>query len=246
MGERLSVNLPAHNNRLCIILVKPQFDGNIGAVARSMLNFGITELRVVGISTDWSDETRNRAKHAQIVLDNAKSFESISKATFDCSLTVGTSGKREFGSKTIFRHFIEPEELPKRLHTTDGKVALVFGPEGIGLLNEELQKCDIFVSVPTWEGYPIMNLSHAVTVLCYSWFINADFIPEQRLLKPELNIQLKKEIHRLVTVMPIKDHTRKGVEDTLIRVIMRGLPKDDEIHRILGVIKDSANAFEKI
>ena len=47
MGERLDVPLPEFGNKLCIILVKPQFDGNIGAVARTMLNFGITDLRIV-------------------------------------------------------------------------------------------------------------------------------------------------------------------------------------------------------
>ena len=48
MGERQDIPLPESGGKLCIILVKPQFDGNIGAVARVMLNFGITDLRVVG------------------------------------------------------------------------------------------------------------------------------------------------------------------------------------------------------
>ena len=61
MGERLEVPLPEYGNKLCIILVRPQFDGNIGAVARSMLNFGVTDLRIIGNSKSWSNETRNRA-----------------------------------------------------------------------------------------------------------------------------------------------------------------------------------------
>ena len=111
MGERQDIPLPESGGKLCIILVKPQFDGNIGAVARVMLNFGITDLRVVGYTKSWSDETRNRAKHAQTVLDNASFFDDISSAGQDCSLLVGTSGKREFGSKISFRHFLEPKEL---------------------------------------------------------------------------------------------------------------------------------------
>ena len=50
MGERLEVPLPEYGNKLCIILVRPQFDGNIGAVARAMLNFGVTDLRIIGNS----------------------------------------------------------------------------------------------------------------------------------------------------------------------------------------------------
>ena len=60
------------SNNICIVLVNPEHDGNIGAVARSMLNFGIKDLRVVGRSGEWSDETRKRAKNAQEVLDCSK------------------------------------------------------------------------------------------------------------------------------------------------------------------------------
>ena len=44
--------------------------------------------------------------------------------------------------------------------------------------------------------------------------------------------------------MPTKEHKRQGIEETLVRVIMRGLPKDDEIHRILGILSASADSFE--
>ena len=245
MGERQDIPLPESGNKLCIILVKPQFDGNIGAVARVMLNFGITDLRVVGYTKSWSDETRNRAKHAQTVLDNASFFDDISSAGQDCSLLVGTSGKREFGSKISFRHFLEPKELSNNLKKSNNKIALIFGPEGIGLLNEELQKCDVLLSIPTWEGYPIMNLSHAVSIVCYEWFQNTSNISSERILSPDLRKQLRKEIFQLSQVIPAKSHSKKGIEETLFRVILRGLPKDDEIHRILGVIKSANDSFSE-
>ena len=58
MGDRREGVLPSFSNNICIVLVNPEHDGNIGAVARSMLNFGIKDLRVVGRSGEWSDETR--------------------------------------------------------------------------------------------------------------------------------------------------------------------------------------------
>ena len=248
MGEKLDVPLPEFGNKLCIILVKPQFDGNIGAVARTMLNFGITDLRIIGRSINWSEETRNRAKHAQIVLDKACLFTGISDAGHDCSLVVGTSGKKEFGSKISFRHFIDPKALVNRLRNVDGKIALVFGPEGIGLLNQELQECDFLLTIPTWEGYPIMNLSHSVSIICYEWFQNHNYldnnkIKPERLLSPDLRKQLREEIHHLSQALPAKSHSKKGIEETLNRVILRGVPKDDEIHRILGVLKSSKNSL---
>jgi TrmH family RNA methyltransferase len=163
-------------------------------------------------------------------------------------VVIGTSGKREDGDKTAMRHFLLPEELPERLSKTEGRVALVFGPEGKGMLNEELSACDILVTIPTWEGYPILNLSHAVTVICFSWFVSTDNSTpsgsELRLLNPELRLRLRDEIARLTRNMPAKEHRRKGIEETLVRVIMRGLPKDDEIHRLLGVISQAADSFE--
>ena len=248
MGNHRKVPLPTGNKNLCIVLVNPEHDGNIGAVARSMLNFGITDLRVVGRSGEWSEEARNRAKNAQVVLDSVKFASSFTDATSDCSLVIGTSGKREDGDKTAMRHFLLPEELPERLSETEGRVALVFGPEGKGMLNEELSACDLLVTIPTWEGYPILNLSHAVTVICFSWFVSTDNSTpsgaEQRLLDPELRLRLRDEIARLTRNMPAKEHRRKGIEETLVRVIMRGLPKDDEIHRLLGVISQAADSFE--
>ena len=200
--------------------------------------------RIVARSISWTDETRNRAKHAQSVLNDANSYSNISDAGHDCSLIVGTSGKREFGNKISFRHFIDPKELPYRLSDVNGKIALVFGPEGIGLINEELQECDFLLSIPTWEGYPIMNLSHAVSIVCYEWFQNTNNVSSEKLLSPNLRKQLREEIHKLCQVLPAKSHSKKGIEETLYRVILRGMPKDDEIHRILGVIKSSSRSFK--
>tara|TARA_B100001769_G_scaffold261919_1_gene243813 strand:- start:507 stop:1262 length:756 start_codon:yes stop_codon:yes gene_type:complete len=249
MGDYAEVSFPAFATNVCIVLVAPEHDGNIGAVARSMMNFGITDLRVVGRETDWTEETRKRAKNAQYVLNNASGFDSLEAATSDCSLVVGTSGKREHGDKTAMRHFLLPEELPERLSGIQGKSALVFGPEGKGLMNDQLRLCDLLVTIPTWEGYPILNLSHAVTVLCFSWFngVSNSTIPgtEGRILDPELRRILREEVTRLVQLIPTKDHKRQGMDETLVRVIMRGLPKDDEIHRILGILSAAADSFEE-
>lgn len=249
MGDYAELSFPAFASNFCIVLVAPEHDGNIGAVARSMMNFGITDLRIVGRTIEWSEETRKRAKNAQYVLENARGFETLQDATFDCSLVVGTSGKREHGDKTAMRHFLLPDELPDRLSGVDAKSALVFGPEGKGLVNDQLRLCDLLVTIPTWEGYPILNLSHAVTVLCFSWFtgVSDNSVPGTggRILDPELKRMLREEVTRLVQLSPTKDHKRQGVEETLVRVIMRGLPKDDEIHRILGILSAAADSFEE-
>mgnify|MGYP000184491166 CR=1 FL=1 len=241
--------MPTFNDRVCIVLVEPEHDGNIGAVARSMMNFGFTDLRVVGRTGEWSEEARRRAKNSQLVLDKAQRVATMEEAVSDCSIVVGTSGKREDGEKTVSRHFLLPNELPERLSETTGKVALVFGPEGKGLLNDQLRECDLLVTIPSWEGYPILNLSHAVAIICYCWYTNSEnSLPSGtggRLLDPQLRRKLKSEIGKLVESLPTKEHKRKGIEETLMRVIMRGLPKNDEIHRLIGVISMSTEALSE-
>ncbi len=249
MGERRDDSLPRFNESICIVLVEPEHDGNIGAVARCMMNFGITDLRIVGRDGDWSEETRKRAKNAQEVLDGAKLVDTLEKGVSDCSIVIGTSGKREEGEKTSLRHFLLPDELPDRLSDVEGRVAVVFGPEGRGLLNEQLRMCDILVTIPTWGGYPILNLSHAVAIICYSWFINCQTGPPsgagERLLEPALRERFREESMRLVRSIPTKEHKRKGIEETLMRVVMRGLPKNDEMHRLIGIISEAADSFER-
>ena len=249
MGERRDDSLPRFNKSICIVLVEPEHDGNIGAVARCMMNFGITDLRIVGRDGVWSEETRKRAKNAQEVLDGAKLVDTLQKGVSDCSIVIGTSGKREEGEKTALRHFLLPDELPDRLSDVEGRVAVVFGPEGKGLLNEQLRMCDILVTIPTWEGYPILNLSHAVAIICYSWFINYQTGPPsgagERLLEPALRERFREESMRLVRSIPTKEHKRKGIEETLMRVVMRGLPKNDEMHRLIGIISEAADSFER-
>ena len=90
-----------------------------------------------------------------------------------------------------------------------------------------------------------MNLSHAVSIVCYEWFQNTSNISSERILSPDLRKQLRKEIFQLSQVIPAKSHSKKGIEETLFRVILRGLPKDDEIHRILGVIKSANDSFSE-
>jgi len=248
MGDRRIDVLPGFSEEVCVVLVEPENDGNIGAVARTMLNFGFTDLRVVGRDGAWSEETKRRAKNAQRVLENAKVFQTLEQSTTDCSIVVGTSGKREEGDKIARRHFLLPEEIPSSLGNAEGRIALVFGPEGKGLLNEQLTFCDLLVTIPTWEGYPILNLSHAVSIICFIWYYHSDTSKPSgtggRLLNPKLRQRFREEARRLVQNMPTKEHKRKGIEETLFRVIMRGLPKDDEMHRLLGVISDAANSFE--
>jgi TrmH family RNA methyltransferase len=152
-----------------VVLVEPRVDGNVGAVARSMANFGFTELCMVK-PCELTDEAFKRAKHAGYILREAQVVSSFEEAIADCFHVVGTSGIVTAGEKHYIRIPLTPKEFAERLDDVEDKVAVVFGPEDTGLRQEELARCDLLVSIPSHEDYPVLNLSHAATIVLYELY----------------------------------------------------------------------------
>ena len=95
MGDRSTLPLPQSTYSLEIVLIGVSHPGNLGAVCRSMLNYGFTNLRLVNPRCEPDNiEARNRAKHAGRVLDQCITYDSVDAATEDASMIIGTSGKR--------------------------------------------------------------------------------------------------------------------------------------------------------
>ena len=259
MGDRQSIPLPKSNYELTIVLIGTSHPGNLGAISRSMLNYGFDKLRLVNPKCDHLDvEARNRAKHAGRILQTCESFKSLEEATSDCSLVVGTSGKREVGSKTTFRHFTYPWEFSKRISQFNGKVALVFGEEGKGMSTDELDMCDFLVTLPTWEGYPIANLSHAVNAFVYELHkervINnqgkdnsiPDIVPLERSINENLREILVKGIGEFSDALPGNDERKTSFKNSMIRSIMLSMPTEDEATRMIGGVLDATTALQYV
>ncbi|MDG1551122.1 MAG: RNA methyltransferase [Candidatus Poseidoniaceae archaeon] len=259
MGDRQSIPLPKSNYELTIVLIGTSHPGNLGAICRSMLNYGFDKLRLVNPKCDHLDvEARNRAKHAGRILQTCESFKSLEEATSDCSLVVGTSGKREVGSKTTFRHFTYPWEFSKRISQFNGKVALVFGEEGKGMSTDELEMCDFLATLPTWEGYPIANLSHAVNAFVYELHkervINnqgkdnsiPDIVPLERSINENLREILVKGIGEFSDALPGNDERKTSFKNSMIRSIMLSMPTEDEATRMIGGVLDATTALQYV
>ena len=259
MGDHQNIPLPNFPYTLKIVLIKPSIEGNLGAIARTMLNFGFEELHLVSPELNIGEEARKRAKHAGKVLEKVTIHKNLNEAISDCSLVIGTSGKREFGEKTITRHFLTPEEISKRTYSNNGKIAIVFGPEGKGLTQEELIYCDLLTSIPTWEGYPIMNLSHSVSVILYELYkyhlmnhslddpsIRESSISIERRLDPKIRQLLRMQLKELEESLPWPEGRKHSIAKTFVRSIMRGNPTDLEVQQMLGVLIDSTTAIQYV
>ena len=257
MGERSNLPLPFCNYTLHVVLVGTQHPGNLGAVCRSLLNHGFDSLRLVQPQCHPDDvEARNRAKHAGRVLDACQIYSTFEEAISDCSLVVGTSGKREIGDKTQKRHFMYPWEFVDRVSTTQQSVALVFGEEGMGLSTEDLLRCDYLVTLPTWEGYPITNLSHAVHTLTYELHRQRvldgqgrdaalpDIVPIERSISPEQRRVLRKSIDDIARFLPGGEERRISFSHSLTRALQRSGLETDQTNRLIGGFVDASTALE--
>jgi TrmH family RNA methyltransferase len=149
-----------------IVLVAPIYEGNVGFAARVMKNFGFDRLVLVD-PCEIGDEASARAAHAQDVLKNAEVC-TIGDIFSRSSLVVATTGSVSKSVCTPMRMpFLSPRELREHIAKLDGRIAILFGRENWGLSNEEVKKSDIVCTIPTSPEYPILNLSHAVGIICY-------------------------------------------------------------------------------
>jgi len=152
-----------------VVLVRPLFSGNLGSVARAMKNMGLKDLRLVAPKADKEDlEARKMAAHAQDVLKKSKLFLDLKSAVKGCDLVVGTSRRkgRERGNWTEPRGFAAvAQDFPPRY-----KVALVFGPEDSGLLNDDVAVCQRMIHIPSHAAFPSLNLAQAVMVIAYELY----------------------------------------------------------------------------
>lgn len=155
----------SHNT---IVLCRPQFAGNVGAVARCGKNMGIDRLIVVGSPDLDREEMYRRATHvAADVIDGICYVDDLGEALADFQYVVGTTARLGNARGPV----VTPREMAERVApiSQENRVALLFGPEDAGLSNDELRFCHLVVNIPTAE-FKSLNLSHAVMILCYEIF----------------------------------------------------------------------------
>lgn len=151
-----------------IILVEPETEGNIGAVARVMKNFDFKDLVLISPKANHlGREALDRATHAKNILKKAKVKDFSYLKNFD--YLIGTTAM--LGSDyNIPRSPLTAEQLAEKVSKVKGKIGILIGREGSGLNNEEIKKCDFIVAIPTSKKYPTMNISHAVSIILYELF----------------------------------------------------------------------------
>jgi len=163
-----------------VVLSHPQLGENIGAAARAMANFGLSDLRLVRPRDGWPNEkARVMAAGAAALVATAGLHETIEGALGDLNYVVATTA-RERG---ITKEVLTPAEAAKRLRKAASrgeKTGILFGNERSGLDNDEISLCDAVITIPTAE-FASLNLGQAVLLASYEWFRAGDETPSARI-----------------------------------------------------------------
>jgi len=168
---------------VAVAVVDAETPGNVGSIARSMKNFGMSDLYLVdppelapeGEAYGFAGQAR------EDVLPDATevSFDHLVESFY----TVGTTAvTNEDATKHVRYPFSRPDELADELEGLDADVCVVFGRERVGLTNEEMARLDRVCSIPAAADYPVLNLAQAATIVCYelrALTVEADQHPDE-------------------------------------------------------------------
>jgi tRNA/rRNA methyltransferase len=149
-----------------IVLVRPQLGENIGKAARAMLNFGLTEMRLVAPRDGWPNPSAGpAASGADIVLERAQVFDSVAAAVADCGQVYATTVRKRGVTKPV----VTPEEAVRTIHSAGERSAVLFGPERSGLETDDVALARTIITVPINPEFGSLNLAQAVILVAYEW-----------------------------------------------------------------------------
>lgn len=175
-----------------IVLVRTFHSGNIGSTARAMKTMGLKHLVLVNPKKYKHDQALQMAMSADDVVTQTEHKTDLKEAIQECTLVFASTAR----SRGFDLPAMNPEKAAKQAliqARTDNKIAIVFGPERMGLSNEDLQCCTHRITIPANPEYSSLNIASAVQIVCYELFKQALIedapIEEKRILPPVENLE---------------------------------------------------------
>lgn len=212
----------AEAQRPVIVLVRPQLGENIGKAARAMLNFGLTELRMVEPRDGWPNPSAGpAAAGADIVLEHARVFASTAEAVADCAHVYATTVRKRGVTKPV----VTPEEASREIAAAPGRSAILFGPERSGLETEDVALARAILTVPINPEFGSLNLAQAVILCAYEWSKHAQLVQptQEELLPPAQQDELDGLVAHLESMLEPKGYFLPEARAEATRRTLRGV-----------------------
>jgi tRNA/rRNA methyltransferase len=227
-----------------VVLVEPQLGENIGTAARAMANFGLTRMRLVRPRDAWPNiHARRAASGADAVLDGAVLYDSLQAALADCHFVLATTARAHDQAKPVIGPEQAAGEMAPRIVAGEA-VAVVFGRERWGLMNDEVGLADRIVTFPVNPAFASLNLAQAVLLMSYEWFrVAGGGLPFQMQVRspPAGKEQLfaffeslERELERVEFFRPAEK--RDTMTINLRNIFTRMAPSQQDIQTLHGVV----------
>jgi tRNA/rRNA methyltransferase len=204
------------------VLVRPQLGENIGKAARAMLNFGLTEIRLVDPRDGWPNPSAGpAASGANVVLERAQVYPDLAAAVADCANVYATTVRKRGVTKPV----LTPEQAAQEIHTQPGRSALVFGPERSGLETDDVALARAIITVPINPEFASLNLAQAVILCAYEWSKGVTLAQPtaEELLPPAPQEELDGMIGQLEAMLEPRDYFRPNIRADVSRRTLRNL-----------------------
>ena len=228
-----------------VILSEPQLGENIGACARAMANFGLSDLRLVTPRDGWPNpKAEAMAAGAAALIEKAQVYDSVEAAIAPLRLVFAATARDRAMAKPV----LTPTEAARRLREAEANgvpAGILFGNERAGLTNDEVALADCVITIPTDPGFSSLNLGQAVLLVGYEWFKAGDATPPERidhgaaLPAPRDELirlfeHLEDELEKNGFLFP--PGNRPGMIRNLRSILHRAQLTDQEVRTLRGVI----------
>lgn len=227
-----------------IVLVETSHPGNIGATVRAMKNMGLNELYLVNPATTPSHELAiAMASGAKDILDRAIVVTDLATALAGCTWVVGTSAR----DRTIPWPKLTPRAFANQVmqRSSRSPIAILFGRERIGLLNEELHYCHYHLSIPSCPDYSSLNLAQAVQIVAYELYVaslavqgmKSDIAMEDMLAPAEDVIRFYQHLEMILEKLDfLKPEAPRQLMTRLKRLFQRAQLETMELNILRGIL----------
>lgn len=228
-----------------IVLVRPQLGQNIGKAARAMLNFGLTDMRLVAPRDGWPNpDAGPAASGADVVLERAQVFDRVEDAIADCPLVFASTVRR----RDLVLPVLGPEEMADQIHSSRAQSAILFGPERSGLETEDVALANAIVTVPINPDFGSLNLAQAVILLAYEWSRRGDLAqpPAKDLESPAPHGELDGLIGQLDDELVAKGYFHppsrtQATRNTIRTIFTKTGWSSREVKAVRGIIRALVN-----
>jgi tRNA (cytidine32/uridine32-2'-O)-methyltransferase len=237
-----------------VVMVNTSHSGNIGAAARAMKNMNLSELWLVAPKSFPDVKARVRAVNALDILENVVVVDTLEEALVSCEFVIGASARL----RDIPWPLLNPREMAEKMWSLvkqpeTNNVAMVFGRESSGLSNEELERCNYLVNIPTSVEYSSLNIAAAIQVLCYEIHMSAYLESPIEEIEAEFPLATNDDMERLyrhfeealIELNFLKPQNPKQLMRRIRRLFNRSGVDKMELNILRGILSAAQSKYKK-